>query len=179
MSLKELTKEKHDIAEKTNFMQAIFKNKLPFNIWCDYIYQRQLIYNGIEGVAGACGLLTDLPDICRTHYLYRDYNNNTNKDTFHKFRQPAIDYHNYILKLFPDKDRIMAHLYVWHMGDLYGGQMIKKIIPGSHLSLTFKDPELLKNNLRAKLKDTMADEANIAFDWAIKLLNDYNVIDLE
>jgi hypothetical protein len=38
---------------------------------------------------------------------------------------------------------------------------------------------MLKVNIRAKLKDDMADEANIAFDWAIKLLNDYDVPNLE
>jgi heme oxygenase len=59
------------------------------------------------------------------------------------------------------------------MGDLYGGQMIKKIVPGQHRSLEFKDSELLKTTLRSKLKDTMGDEANVSFDWAIKLMNSY------
>jgi heme oxygenase len=179
MNLKEATAEKHAQAEKTPFMRAVFQQKLPIDLWCDYTYQRQLIYNAIEGVAGACGLLKDLPDIQRAHYLYRDYMSMVDKNLSHKFRKPTVEYHNYILNIYPDNDRIMAHLYVWHMGDLYGGQMIKKIIPGSHLSLTFKDPELLKTNIRNKLKDTMADEANIAFDWAIKLLNDYDVSNLE
>lgn len=179
MNLKEATADKHKEAETTNFMKAVFKKKLPTDLWADFTYQKSLIYNGIEGVAGACGLLNDLPDIRRTFHLYKDYTRMTDKKIVHKYRQPAIDYYNYILSIFPDTDRIMAHLYVWHMGDLYGGQMIKKIVDAPHSNLDFKDPETLKSNIRIKLKDSMANEANIAFEWAIKLLNDYNVTDLE
>lgn len=179
MSLKELTAENHKLAESTAFMKSLFLNKLPISMWADYTYQRSLIYNGIEGVAGACGILNDLPDIHRTHYLYLDYKEYTNGSIEHSYRQTTIDYYKYILNLYPDKDKIIPHLYVWHMGDMYGGQMIKKIIPGKHLSLTFKNVELLKQNLRSKLNDTMAVEANTAFEWAIKLLNEYEINNLE
>jgi heme oxygenase len=64
----------------------------------------------------------------------------------------------------------MAHLYVRHMGDLYGGQMIKKKVPGSGKFYEFKDPAGLKDLIRSKLDDSMGDEANIAFDHAIKIM---------
>jgi heme oxygenase len=179
MNLKEATAEKHKEAETTPFMRAVFEKKLPADFWADFTYQKSLIYNSIEGVAGACGLLNDLPDIRRSFHLYKDYTEMIKGSTRHTYRQPAIDYHNYILSIFPDADRIMAHLYVWHMGDLYGGQMIKKIVNAPHSNLDFKDPETLKSNIRIKLKDSMADEANVAFGWAIKLLNDYDVSNLE
>jgi len=179
MGLKEATLDKHKQAEDTPFMQAVFAKKLPLDLWADFTYQKSLIYNGIEGVAGACGITQDLPDINRAHYLYLDYKDLTGGEMKHPYRYVAIEYYKYILSLFPDKDKITAHLYVWHMGDLFGGQMIKKIIPGSHRALEFKNADMLKNNIRAKLKDELADEANVAFDWAIKLLNDYHVANLE
>jgi len=93
----------------------------------------------------------------------------------HKHRQSAIDYHNYILSIAKEPNKVMAHLYTWHMGDMFGGQMIKKIVPGPHRNLEFADTKLLINNIRAKLDDSMAEEANIAFDWAIKMMKDlYN-----
>jgi heme oxygenase len=61
------------------------------------------------------------------------------------------------------------------MGDLFGGQMIKKMISGSHKSLDFDNPDYLKTKIRTKLKDSMAAEANVAFDWAISILNTYHV----
>lgn len=180
MNLKEATAEKHRQAENTPFMRALFAKKLPLDMWADFVYQKQLIYNSIENTAGACGLIKNIKDICKAHMLYQDYKAIVGIDSKHTYRQVAADYHRYILDLYPDADRIMAHLYVWHMGDLYGGQMIKQIVAApQHKSLEFKDPEILKQNVRAKLKDTMADEANIAFDWAIKLLNDYDVSNLE
>ena len=179
MNLKEATSEKHQQAEQTPFMKAVFAKKLPINLWADFTYQKSLIYNGIEGVAGACGVTKDLPDIQRAHYLYLDYKEMSEGKFVCAYRQVAIDYYKYILSIYPDADRIMAHLYVWHMGDLYGGQMIKKIVDSPHRNLEFKNTDLLKTNIRNKLNDSMADEANIAFDWAIKLLKDYDVDSLE
>jgi len=51
--------------------------------------------------------------------------------------------------------------------------MIKKIVPGSHRNLEFQDADILKANIRAKLDDSMAEEANIAFDWAIRMMETY------
>jgi heme oxygenase len=58
------------------------------------------------------------------------------------------------------------------MGDLYGGQMIKRVIPApSHYALDFFNSDELKANLRAKLSDSMGSEARTAFEYAIKMLN--------
>jgi heme oxygenase len=174
MSLKDLTSEKHAAAENTAFMKSVFKKTMPLETWADFTLQKQLIYNAIEVMAGSKGLLNDLPDIRRAHYLYMDYRE-MNKDKV--FRSPAIDYHNYILSL-TDVDKILAHLYVWHMGDLFGGQMIKKIVQAPHRALEFKDPQTLMTNLRAKLDDRLGEEANVAFDWAIKIMESYDDRDL-
>ena len=66
-----------------------------------------------------------------------------------------------------DKEKIMAHLYVRHMGDLSGGQMIKKKVPGKGTMYEF-DGEVndLKTKIRAKIHDGLADEAKICFDFA-------------
>lgn len=175
MSLKELTAEKHKLAESTPFMQAVFKRNLPQELWADWTYQKTLFYGGIEGAAGACRLLGDLPDIRRAFYLYLDFCDMWPKDTTRpNFRPEVVDYYNYILSINQDPQKVMAHLYVWHMGDMFGGQMIKKVVPGSHRNLEFQDIPTLMTNIRAKLDDSMADEANVAFDWAIKMMRGYD-----
>jgi heme oxygenase len=172
MSLKELTSEKHTAAENTKFMKAVFKKSMPKEIWADYTYNKLLVYGAIETKSRAEGLLNDLPDIDRAYRLYQDAKEMTGGD-FPKFRQPAIDYHRYILDLEPGK--VAAHLYVWHMGDLFGGQMIKKMLSDvPHRNLEFKDVDSLKTAIRAKLDDSLGDEANIAFDWAIKIMQTYD-----
>lgn len=174
MSLKELTAEKHREAESTPFMKAVFAGTLPFDLWVDWTYQKWLFYGAIEGCAGACGLLHDLPDIRRTFYLYMDFSEMNKDRKSYEFRSAAKDYQQYLLSISNDPNKIMAHLYTWHMGDMFGGQMIKKIVPGSHRNLEFQDVKTLMTNIRAKLNDDMADEANVAFDWAIKMMRDYD-----
>lgn len=175
MSLKDLTSAKHAEAESTPFMKAVFAGTLPSVLWADWTYQKTLFYGTIEGAAGANRLLGDLPDLRRAFYLYLDFVDMWDKNTPRpEYRPIVVDYHNYLLSISKDPNKIMAHLYTWHMGDMFGGQMIKKIVPGSHRNLEFTDARTLMTNIRAKLDDSMGDEANIAFDWAIRMMRDYD-----
>jgi heme oxygenase len=60
------------------------------------------------------------------------------------------------------------------MGDMFGGQMIKKLIDAPHRHLEFDNARELMTNMRGMLSDDMADEANVAFDWAIRILSEYD-----
>ena len=174
MSLKDLTWDAHQRAEATPFMKAVFKKELPQSVWTDWTYQKCLFYGAIEGAAGANRLLGDLPDLRRAFYLFMDYHEMNTDRKKHEFRPVVVDYYNYLLSISKDPNKVMAHLYTWHMGDMFGGQMIKKIIPGPHRNLEFTDARTLMTNIRAKLDDSMAEEANVAFDWAIKMMESYN-----
>ena len=174
MSLKELTLEKHKEAESTSFMKAVFDSSLPRELWVDWTYQKWLFYGAIEGAAGANRLLGDLPDLRRAFYLFMDYNEMNTERKKHEFRPIVLEYYNYLISISKDPNTLMAHLYTWHMGDMFGGQMIKKIVPGPHRNLEFEDSRTLMTNIRAKLDDSMGDEANIAFDWAIRMMRDYD-----
>ena len=174
MSLKELTAEKHKLAESTPFMKAVFAKTLPAELWTDRTYQKWLFYGASEGAAGANRLLGDLPDLRRAFYLFMDYNDMNTERKKHEFRPVVIEYYNYLISISKDPSKVMAHLYTWHMGDMFGGQMIKKIVPGSHRNLEFEDPRTLMTNIRAKLDDSMGEEANVAFDWAIRMMRDYD-----
>ena len=56
------------------------------------------------------------------------------------------------------------------MGDLSGGQMIAKRVPGEGRFYKFdKDHNELKEMVRARLNDDMADEAKLCFDFATKM----------
>jgi hypothetical protein len=59
------------------------------------------------------------------------------------------------------------------MGDLSGGQMIAKRIPGSGKYYQFGDePEKIKEAIRSKLDDSLADEAIICFDYAARFFEE-------
>jgi heme oxygenase len=85
----------------------------------------------------------------------------------------TLDYNRYVLDLINDPARkhlVKAHLYVRHMGDLFGGQYIAKKVPGSGKFYQFEDVDYLRNAIRAELTDDLGDEAKIAFEWAIKIM---------
>jgi heme oxygenase len=171
MSLKELTADLHDAAEQTPFMKAVFAKSLPLDTWEEWTYWRHMFYAAIESKCEQGNLLDDLQGIKRAKLLFQDYLEMFNKsDHLPSDNLILNEYIDYIKTLTPEQ--ALAHLYVWHMGDLYGGQMIKKIIPApTHYALEFEDATTLKNNLRAKLTDDMAPEARTAFEYAIKMLN--------
>lgn len=177
MSLKDLTKDKHTAAENTKFMKSIFKNNLPLDLWADYTYNKVIWYSEIERRAKEFQLLNDLSGIERTEKIMKDYFTMTDQQIKHKIKNISVEYQNYISSL-DSSDKILSHLYTWHMGDLHGGQMIKKLIDAPHSNLEFENPVNLITTLRSKLNDSLAEEANVAFDWAIKIMESYNA-DLE
>jgi heme oxygenase len=175
MSLKEITKDLHELAESTNFMKAVFNGTLDPDAWLDFTYQKTLFYHTIEGAAASCGLLRDLTGIHCAFKLNQDYLAMNTKNKKHYFKDVVVQYHNYLLSINKNPDAVMAHVYAWHMGDLYGGQMIKRIIPGSHTAMDFENKDELIVKIRAKLNDeTMGQEARCAFEWAIRILKEYD-----
>lgn len=171
MSLKELTWEKHKAAESTAFMKAVFSKTLPINIWVDYTYQKWLWYTAIENTAASMGLLEDIGDIRRAWLIFQDYQEMDG--SIRLWNSSAVDYYSYILSI-KEPNKIMAHLYTWHMGDMFGGQMIKKIIQAPSRHLEFNNVQDLIGKVRNKINDNMAEEANTAFDWAIRNLGEYD-----
>jgi len=174
MSLKELTADKHQQAEDTLFMKAVFAKTLPFDLWVDFTYQKQLWYKEIEFAARKAGLLNALPGFERAGLIMDDYQAmNKPLGSFNTYKEVTKEYAIYIRSL-DDPKRIMAHLYTWHMGDLHGGQMIKKIVEAPHTHLEFENRADLIKNVRTMLSDDMGDEANVAFEWAIKIMESYD-----
>ena len=173
MSLKELTKDNHTAAEQTKFMKAVFKGTLPLHLWADFLYQKSLIYNAIESCAIDLGLIADIPELKRAFYLLEDSRACALNHEL-RYQRASIDYYEYIMSLYPDPNKIMSHLYVWHMGDLYGGQMIKRVMLAPHSHLNFKDTGAIAGLLRSRTNDDMANEANNAFKWAIRVMQEYD-----
>lgn len=174
MSLKDLTAEKHQLAETTSFMKAVFNGTMPMDVWVDYTFQKSFWYSAIEDSATLAGLLVHMPGIERAALIKSDYFKMTVNDDRIRVQTPTTRAYSQYIALLTDPRKIMAHLYTWHMGDIFGGQMIKKIIDAPHTHLDFENSKELIGTVRLLLSDDMADEANIAFDWAIKILREYD-----
>lgn len=172
--LKELTWENHSKAERTEHARKLLKGMTPEE-YHRYIFNQYVMYSaletaatnngvleGIEGIARAAAIKEDLVELEEEHKITRDPD----------LLCPVVaEYIPYVMKM-TDVDDLLAHIYVRHFGDMYGGQMIKKRNPGSGKMYEFEDVEELKVLVRDRLKDDMADEANRCFEYAMQLFEE-------
>ena len=173
MSLKELTKENHTNAERQAFVKVLFSGSIDPKLYATYLKNQHPQYEILEVCAMTHGLLTGLPDIRRAPAINADFVELWGEDTTMPKMCPVVkDYMDYIMSIKDDPKRLMAHIYVRHMGDLAGGQMIAKKVPGSGKYYQFEDPETLKAAIRERLDDSMADEAKVCFDFATRFFKE-------
>ena len=173
MSLRELTKEHHRIAERQEFVGILMSGRIHPNFYAIYLYNQFIKYHLLETIAKANGCLDDLSGLERTPSIEKDFVELWTNDN-PPVTVPSTDQYVLHMKgLISDANAVMAHVYVHHMGDLSGGQMIKTKVPGAGLFYSFnEDKELLKSKVRAKIDNTMVDEAKTAFSFATQLFQD-------
>lgn len=172
--LKELTWQNHQKAERTEHARKLLKGMTPQE-YHRYLYNQYVQYAVLESRASQLGVLDGIEHIQRAENiredlseLERDYNIQRNADLL----CPVITrYTSHVMNL-ENTDDLLAHIYVRHFGDMYGGQMIKKRNPGSGKMYEFENVEELKTTVRAKLKDEMAEEANRCFEFAMELFEE-------
>ena len=175
MSLKELTAEAHRKAETMPFVKLIFSGEISKEQYAKYLVNQEIAYAVLEAYANDLHLLDDLLDICRAAKIQQDILELEPDvpDLPNTQMSPASHaYLSHLGTIRNDPKKLMAHIYVRHMGDLYGGQMIAKKVPGSGQFYKFEDPTGLKAALREKLDDSMADEALICFQFATDLFEE-------
>lgn len=178
MSLKELTWAKHKDAERSAFARKLISGALTTYEYSLYLTQMCYVYGKLEEVATHFGVLENLDGLRRRHKIWEDIVELAGPDNGLSYLKSTVDYYNYLDSLKSDPDgakKILAHVYVRHMGDLYGGQMIAKKVPGQGRFYQFNDRDGLIAAIRSKLSDDLADEANISFDHAIAIMNELNV----
>jgi heme oxygenase (biliverdin-producing, ferredoxin) len=170
-NLKNLTHEVHQRAERTNFARKLLKGLTPEE-YHKYLYNQYMIYSILEDAAERHNL--KLQDIYRAKYIYDDLRELEKEyalGTAPDILMPVVrEYEKHVINL--DADGILAHVYVRHFGDMYGGQMIKKRNPGSGTMYNFDNVEDLKQRVRSMLKDEMYEEANRCFEFAIQLFSE-------
>lgn len=173
MSLKELTKEAHTNAERQEFVKVLFSGNIDPKLYAIYLKNQHPMYEILEVCAMPHGILHGLPDIRRAPAILDDFMELWGDDKTTPPLCPVVDrYIKYVLSIKDDPKKLMAHIYVRHMGDLAGGQMIAKRVPGQGKYYQFSDPDTLKTAIREKISDDMADEAKVCFEFATEFFKE-------
>ena len=175
MSLKKMTQNKHSSAERSWFAKKMISGDITNEQYSIYLKQQYLCYSALEKrfeniedenyclpnkLKRAEKILEDLNE------LYPEHNK---IDVFESTKL----YEKYILEDC-DETLLYAHVYVRYLGDLKGGQMIAKRVPGSGKYYQFENPEELEVFIRAKLntEEKFKNECNQCFQSAINLFQD-------
>ena len=166
-NLKELTHEQHKNAERSLFVKKLLKKDITPYQYYIYLSNQFLMYTTLEGYASEIGLLDGIDEIKRGVQISKDLQE---LEKEYKFEIPVHlkstgNYIQYIRSISEDPEKLLAHIYVRHMGDLSGGQIIKRFVPGSGQHYQFEaDVSELKEKVREKLHDGHADEAKVCFN---------------
>jgi heme oxygenase len=173
MSLRELTKEAHTNAERQEFVKILFSGKINPKLYATFLKNQHPCYEILEVCAMPHQLLHGLPDIRRAPAILSDFQELWSEaDGEPKVLSTTERYIKYIISIKDQPERLMAHIYVRHMGDLAGGQMIAKKVPGSGKMYQFENPEILKMAIRERINDDMAEEAKVCFGFATDLFKE-------
>lgn len=167
MALRDAIKVKHDAAEAHAFTVSLLAGTLPEAAYVDLLANQVQVYQALEARAKRLGLLDTLTGIERFEAMSDDL---TELDDSEVKPFDTTAAHLKRLKIV-DTNGLLAHMYIMHMGDMYGGQLMKSKVPGSAKRYDFEDRTTLIKNLRELLTDDMADEANAAFGFTLKLFD--------
>ena len=175
MSLKNLTQSKHSGAERSWFASLLISGNITNKEYSIYLKQQFKCYNSLEQrfknigesivsmpeeLNRSTNIMNDLIELC------------PNIDSIPIFKSTK-QYIDYILNIC-EENLLYAHVYVRYLGDLKGGQMIAKRIPGEGKYYQFDNPEELESFIRSQLRQdqNFVDECNKCFDSAITLFKD-------
>ena len=126
MSLKELTKDNHSNAERQEFVKILFSGSIDPKLYATYLYNQFPMYELLEVCAMPHGLLSDIPGILLAKSSRKDFEElwGSDEDDRPKLCPVVKAYMDHIMNIKDEPRKLMAHIYVRHMGDLAGGQMI-------------------------------------------------------
>ena len=185
MSLKELTMKQHHNAERQKFAGILMSGKISEELYLKYLQNQFYCYYTLENhpdfnlpddrLKRSDNILEDIQEL-RQKELNSLYNitdvqiiDGEMYNMKNALTKSTKDYIKYVTDNINTQEDFMAHVYVRYLGDLRGGQMISKKVPGSCKYYEFDEPEELANSIYRNINDDMADEAKKVFEYATKL----------
>ena len=172
-TLRDAIHDLHHVAENTRFTKLLLSGSITPQAYSIFLQNLPHCHKHIMNHLIQNGCLKDSLNIQRAELIRQDIKQ------LSVFQEPVsllkttyayLDHIGRITKHSPNL--LLAHLYIRHFGDMYGGQMIKKVVPGSGTMYEFDNKKELIEKVRAMLTLDLAEEANVAMQFAIDLFEE-------
>jgi heme oxygenase len=163
MDLREAVRDSHKRAEQTELSKLMITGGMRKDTYAAFIENMQVIYAELE----RDGMIAK-PEVLRNKIILQDI---ADMDYEPCVIVPNVKNYVQYLSGLSTNDR-WAHVYVHYLGNMYGGQMIGRQLPGPHAHLTFEDLKGCIAYVRENLIDIRHDEANCAFEWTITVYDE-------
>ena len=179
--IKDLTYEKHRNAERQEFVKTLMSGNIDEQLYATFLYNQLQCYSTLEKYGMHNSLFNQTPGLQRAESLHYDYK------TLWKGEEPPVitestkEYIKHIESIQDDAEKLYAHIYVRHLGDLSGGQMIMRKTPGPNRYYKFKHNQVkeykrivreIVNNYLNVYQVNIVAEANYCFDSATRLFGE-------
>jgi len=182
LDIKELTLEQHKNAERQEFVKTLMSGNIDPNLYAIYLYNQYHCYRALEDRGIENSLFVDTPNLPRADRIRKDYQSLWKFDDTPTLTQSTVDYIKHIELIKESAESLYAHIYVRHLGDLSGGQMIRRKTPGPNNYYFFrpdeyKYKEIVRDKINTYLniyQHTVLPEARLCFDYATKLFGEMN-----
>ena len=182
LDIKDLTWEYHKNAERQKFVGLMMSGKMDKNLYATYLYNQSQCYSVLEKYALHNSLFRDTPNLLRTEHIFYDYQSLwTDIGAPPEITESTKEYIEHIESIQDEAMKLYAHVYVRHMGDLSGGQMIMKRTPGPNRYYKFKHKEvgdykrIVKETINTYLnvyEHSVVPEAKFCFESATNLFKE-------
>jgi heme oxygenase len=171
--LRAATQECHQAVEALPFVQYLLHGDITTEHYVMYLAEMLEIYRHLELLATLEGVLDDMPELPRANRMFEDLEELA-PGYRHGMTEATKEYIRYLRDLFASdhSQDLMAHVYVRHLGDMYGGKLIARRVPGSGRWYEFDNRADLVKRFNAQLSMDLAPEALRAFDWYGKIFQD-------
>ena len=182
LDIKELTLEHHKNAERQEFVKILMTGHIDEKLYATYLYNQLQCYSVLEKYGLHNSLFRDTPGLLRAEHIHYDYRSLwTDIGSPPEVTQSTKEYIEHIESIQDEAMKLYAHIYVRHLGDLSGGQMIMRKTPGPNRYYKFKHKEvgdykrIVRETINSYLnvyEHSVVPEAMFCFESATKLFKE-------
>ena len=180
--IKDLTWEYHKNAERQDFVRLLLSGNIDEKLYATYLYNQLICYGKLEEYCLESSLFHDTLNLPRAPHIFYDY-----RALWTDIGNPPVQtestkaYVKHLETIRGENEKLYAHVYVRHLGDLSGGQMIMRKTPGPNRYYIFKHGEIkeykriVKERVESYLnlyEVNVLPEAIFCFESATKLFKE-------